>query len=538
MTVLMTLLKRWGMRGAVLCLLGAGGLALFASWMTRLQWALAIAAAVLFVAAAALNWREGASLLGRRGMRHGASAALLVLMALGVAVLANAVSLRYNARWDLTENKRHSLSLQTVKLVRELAAPVEAIGFFRSDTPGKRTAEDLLKQYAQASGGKFTYRMEDPDRSPGLARRYGVESYGTLVMQSGDKSEKVLDADEDRLTNALVKVTRSGKPVIYVVKGHGERDLSSAERAGLSQAKEQMEKANYTVTELELVRQAKVPADAAVVIVPGPKTDLLPPELAALDAHLELGGRLLFMADPLQADGLVKYLARYGVALGNDLVVEPSPIGQLFGVGPEVPIVTGYERHPITKDMANVMTGFPVTRSVAPAKEGPSKGIMATALAKTSRDSWGETDLVGLKRGQPARRDPADTPGPVSVLTAVTIVPGPGTETEPKTPKAESKTDGDGARKPEGRLVVLGTSTFASNQGLGFQGNRDLFLNIVSWLSGQEGEIAIRPKDTRQNPIFLTSAQSRTVLWFSIVILPGAVMACGIWLVVRRRRIK
>ncbi|MDP2703527.1 MAG: Gldg family protein, partial [Candidatus Rokubacteria bacterium] len=385
-------------------------------------------------------------------------------------------------------------------------------------------------------------RIEDPDRSPGLARRYGVESYGTLVMQSGDKSEKVLDADEDRLTNTLVKVTRSGKPVIYVVKGHGERDLSSAERVGLSQSKEQMEKANYTVKELELARQAKVPADAAVVIVPGPKTDLLPPEFSALDAYLAQGGRVLFMADPLQADGLVKYLAKYGVALGNDIVVEPSPIGQLFGVGPEVPIVTGYERHPITKDMANVMTGFPVTRSVAPAKESPLKGIMATALAKTSRDSWGETDLAGLRRGQPARRDPADTPGPVSVLTAVTIVPAPGANTEPKaeakTPEAEPKTNGDAAKKPEGRLVVLGTSTFASNQGLGFQGNRDLFLNIVSWLAGQEGEIAIRPKDTRQNPIFLTSAQSRTVLWLSIVILPGAVMVCGIWLVVRRRRVK
>jgi ABC-type uncharacterized transport system involved in gliding motility auxiliary subunit len=531
MTLLMTLFKRWGIWGAVLCLLGAAGLALFASWLTRLQWALVIAAAVLFVGAAALNWREGASLLGRRGMRHGASAALLVLMALGVTVLANAVSLRYNTRWDLTENKRHSLSPQTVKLLKELPAPIESIGFFRSDTPGKRTTEDLLKQYAQASGGKFTYRMEDPDRSPGLARRYGVESYGTLVMQSGDKSEKVLDADEERLTNALVKVTRSGKPGVFVVKGHGERDLSSAERTGLSQAKEQMEKANYAVKELELARQGKVPADAAVVIVPGPRTDLLPPELSALDAYIAQGGRVLFMADPLQADGIVKYLAKYGVAVGNDLVVEPSPIGQIFGVGPEVPLVTRYEQHPITKDMANVMTGFPITRSVVPAKDPAPKGVRATPLAMTSRDAWGETDLAGLRRGEPARRDPVDTPGPVSVLTAVTIEPAPDAKSEPKA-------DSDADKKPAGRLVVMGTSTFASNQGLGFQGNRDLFLNIVAWLAGQESEIAIRPKDTRQNPIFLTAAQSRTVLWVSIAILPGAVMVCGIWLVVRRRRIK
>jgi ABC-type uncharacterized transport system involved in gliding motility auxiliary subunit len=526
----MTLLKRWGAWGAAVCLLGAGGLALFASWMTRLQWTLVIAAAVLLVATAGLNWREGASLLGRRGMRHGASAALLVLMALGVTVLANAVSLRYSTRWDLTESKRNSLSPQTIKLLKELKAPVEAITFFRSDMPGKRTAEDLLKQYAQASGGKFTYRMEDPDRSPGLAKRYGVESYGTIVMQSGDKSEKILEGEEERLTNALVKLMRAGNPVIYVVKGHGERDISSAERTGLSQAKEQMERANYAVKELELARTGKVPPDAAAVIVPGPRNDLLPPELSALDGYLAQGGRVLFMADPLQADGVAKYLAKYGVALGNDLVVEPSPVGQLFGVGPEVPLVTRYEQHPITKDMANVMTGFPLTRSVG-AVEKPPKGVNPTVLARTSRDSWGETDLAGLKRGQPAQRDSADTPGPVPVLTAVTIEPA-------KDAKADTKADENAAKKPEGRLVVMGTSTFASNQALGFQGNRDLLLNIVAWLAGQEGEIAIRPKDVRQNPIFLTAAQSRTVLWLSIVILPGAVMVCGIWLVVRRRRTK
>ncbi len=528
------MLKRWGMWGAVLCLLGAGALVLFASWMTRLQWALVIAAAVLFVASAALNWREGASLLGRRGMRHGAAAALLVLLALGVTVLANAVSLRYNARWDLTESKRHSLSPQTVKLLKELPAPVEAIAFFRSDTPGKRTAEDMLKQYAQASGGKFAYRMEDPDRSPGLARRYGIETYGTLVMQSGDKSEKVLDAEEERLTNALVKVTRAGNPVIYGVKGHGERDLSSAERTGLSQAKEQMQKANYTVKELELARTGTVPADAAVVIVPGPKNDLLPPELLALDEYLARGGRVLFMADPLQADGVAKYLAKYGVTLGNDLVVEPSPIGQLFGVGPEVPLVTRYEQHSITKDMGNVMTGFPLTRSVTPAVK-PPRGLRATALARTSRDSWGETDLEGLRRGQPARKDSTDTQGPVSVLTAVTIEPAPSAKADSKAP---SKSEDEAGKNPEGRLVVLGTSTFASNQALGFQGNRDLLLNIVAWLAGQEGEIAIRPKDTRQNPIALTAAESKSVLLLSILVLPGVVMVAGIWQVVRRRRNK
>jgi len=524
----MTFIKRWGMWGVVLLLLSAAAVTLFVPWLIRFRVALLIAAVVLFVVTVALNWREGASILGRRGTRYGASAALLIVIALGVAVLANAVSLRYNTRWDLTENKRHSLSPQTVKLLKALKTPVEVIGFFRSDTPGKRTAEDLLKQYAQASDGKFTYRVEDPDRSPGLARRYGVETYGTLVMQSGEKSEKVLDAEEERLTNALVKVTRPGNPIVYFVKGHGERDISSAERTGMSQAKEQLEKANYTVKDLELARTGKVPPDAAVVIVPGPRTDLLPPELTAIDDYLAQGGHVLVMADPLQADGLAKYLAKYGVTLGQDLVVEPSPVGRLLGVGPEVPLVMQYEQHPITRDMAKVMTGFPLTRSVSPAKT-PPKGMSVTPLAKTSAESWGETNLDGLRRGQPASRDDKDTPGPVPVLVAVTIEP-------PPAPKPAGQAEADDSKKPKGRLVVLGTSTFASNQALGFQGNRDLFLNIVAWLAGQEDEIAVRPKDPRQNPIFATEAQKNAILWLSIVVLPGAVMVCGIALVVRRRR--
>jgi ABC-type uncharacterized transport system involved in gliding motility auxiliary subunit len=526
----MTFIKRWGMWGVVLFLLAAAAVTLFVPWLIRFRVALLIVAAVLFVVTVALNWREGASILGRRGTRYGASAALLIVIALGVAVLANAVSLRYNARWDLTENKRHSLSPQTVKLLKALKTPVEAIGFFRSDTPGKRTAEDLLKQYAQASDGKFAYRVEDPDRSPGLARRYGVETYGTIVMQSGEKSEKVLDAEEERLTNALVKVTRPGNPIVYFVKGHGERDISSAERTGMSQAKEQLEKANYTVKDLELARTGKVPPDAAVVIVPGPRTDLLPPELTAIDDYLAQGGHVLVMADPLQADGLAKYLAKYGVTLGQDLVVEPSPVGRLLGVGPEVPLVMQYEQHPITRDMAKVMTGFPLTRSVSAAKT-PPKGMTVTPLAKTSAESWGETNLDGLRRGQPASRDDKDTPGPVPVLVAVTIEPS-------SAPKPAGQAEADESKKPKGRLVVLGTSTFASNQALGFQGNRDLFLNIVAWLAGQEDEIAVRPKDPRQNPIFATEAQKNAILWLSIVVLPGAVMVCGIALVMRRRRSK
>ena len=78
--------------------------------------------------------------------------------------LAGALSFRHSARWDLTENKRFSLSPQTIQLLGSLQTEVNAVAFFRNDQPGKRAAEDLLKQFARYSNGKFTWKSADPDR--------------------------------------------------------------------------------------------------------------------------------------------------------------------------------------------------------------------------------------------------------------------------------------------------------------------------------------------------------------------------------------
>jgi ABC-type uncharacterized transport system involved in gliding motility auxiliary subunit len=514
----------------VLCFLGAAGLALFVPWLTRLRWILVIAGGVLFVVSLALNAREAQGVLGRRGTRYGAGAAVMIVLALGVVVFANALSSRHNVRWDFTENRRNTLSPQTIQMLKTLKAPVEAIAFFRTDTPGKRTAEDLLGQYASFSGGKFTWRLEDTDKAPGLAREYGVESYGTVVVKGGAgdqaRTEKVLDAEEEKLTNALLKVTRAGKRIVYVLKGHGEREITNTDRPGLSQARDQMQKANYEVKELLLARDPKVPDDASVVIVAGPKTDLFPPETAALDAYIARGGKVLFMATPFQAEGLRTYLEKYGVLLDDDVVIELNPIGQLFGVGPLVPIVSQYDQHPITKDLAGVMTLFPLTRSVEAVKT-PPKGASIQPLAKTSAQSWGETDKSVFTKGE-AKPDPSEKAGPLAVALVATV------DAEAK---LEAKSDGAESKKPvKARLVVVGTADFASNQFLGAQGNRDFFLNVVSWLAEEEDLLSVRPKDSKQNPIVLTSAQSNLVLWLPLAVLPGAVLLCGLMANARRRR--
>jgi len=478
----------------------------------RLWWPL-VGAGVVLVALSALPWLAAVRhKIGGRTLSYGLNAMVSIVLVLGVIGFVEALSAKHSARLDLTENKRRSLSPQTIQMLKGLKDDVNAVGFFRSDQPGKRVAEDLFKQYAGYAGKKFTWKIVDPDSDPGQARRYGIESYGTIVLETKARSEKVLDPEEEKLTNGLLKVTREGKRIVYVVQGHGEHELGNSERAGFSEAKGALEKSNYEVKPLVLAREGKVPADAAVVIIAGPRTDLLAPEMEALDAFLGRGGKVFVMIDStftgrVRGDGVVRFLAKYGFDVGDNLIIELNPVGRLLGASADVPIIQAYEPHPITRDMGGIMTTFPLSRSVQPAKTPPA-GTTVQPLAKTSQQSWGETNRAALQRGQ-INPDPEDPKGPLTVAAV--------------------------ASKDKARLVVYGTSEIAANQYLNFQGNRDFFLNTVSWLAEEEDQITVRPKDTKQTPIFLSAQQGRVVALLPLVVLPGLVLAGGIVALIRRR---
>jgi ABC-type uncharacterized transport system involved in gliding motility auxiliary subunit len=81
----------------------------------------------------------------------------------------------------------------------------------------------------------------------------------------------------------------------------------------------------------------------------------------------------------------------------------------------------------------------------------------------------------------------------------------------------------------------MGDSDFVSNAVMGTPGNRDLFLNAVNWVAQQENLIAIRPKQAGDRRVTMTEDQQRRVLLLSVLGLPLAVAALGVWTWSRRR---
>src|SRR5581483_2765306 len=170
--------------------------------------------------------------------------------------------------------------------------------------------------------------------------------------------------------NGLVKVINPTKKKVYFIAGHGERDIDSAERDGYSAAKMALEGDNYDVAKLVLAQEKDVPADASVVIIAGPKTDLLQTEADALDRFLKKGGHVFVMIDPsvdtpMPTPVLDAFLRSWDFQADNDVVVDASGMGQLIGTDASVPVVATYPSHPIT-DRFNVITAFPLARSITP----------------------------------------------------------------------------------------------------------------------------------------------------------------------------
>jgi len=454
-------------------------------------------------------------LLRARQTQYAVYAAGYLLVFVTILVVANLLADRYNKSYDSTSNKRYSLSEQTAKIVRGLKQPATITYFDQSSRFDQ--AKDQLDQYANLSP-KVHVEYVDPDKKPELARVAGVKNYGTAVVQIGERREEAKSLTEEGLTGAFIRDLKTNTRTVCFVEGSGEHQIEDSDRSGYSRFKELLGKDGYEAKSLNLITKAEIPGDCTVLVIGGPDADYQQPEVDAIHKYVEAGGRALVMLDPplkigrsevADNDAFLKVLEGWGVTAQKNMILDLNPIGQLAGLGPQVALVTRYDSHAIVNEMSRRATGFPITRSLE------TKNGNKTTVTKLFGSS--ESSLATSKLNSPSvdPNDPKNTKGPLTIAAAGTY--------------------DTGKENSQGRFVVVGSSSWAANDFISFNGNRDLALNAINWLASDEDLISIRPKDPDDRRITLTRAQLNWIRIVSQFVLPLLVVAGGVSVWSRRR---
>ncbi len=469
--------------------------------------------------------------LKARQTRYSAYVTVYILVVLAILVGLNFLANRYDRSYDTTKNKQFSLSDQTDKIVKELKNDVRLIYF--GDTGTFPNARDLLDRYSSLST-KLHVEYIDPTKKPTLAKAVGFRSDSPVLIENGPRREGAKSLTEEEVTGALIRALKSGERNVCFMTGAGEHSIEDQDREGFSILKALLERDNYKSREVSLkpaaaadsakpdeakkveIGQAapatpiEVPKDCTVLVSGGPAADYPAPVVAAIKSYVEDGGRAAFMFDNVlrighsepasSNDELAALLASWGVTVNKDLVLDLGGLGQIFGFGPEIPVVLQYESHPITQPLTRVPTAYPLTRSLDIKSEGKTS---VSKLVATGEDSIATSEI------------------------------GPGGSVDPKKGKKGPLTlvaAGTYSGTKQGRFVVSGSSIWAVNSLAGSRqlGNRDLFVNAVNWLASDEDLISIRPKTPEDQPLNVGGQRLTLLFWLTVVILPLTVVALGL----------
>ena len=482
-----------------------------------------------------------------RKLRYGSSAVVAGLAIVGVCILLNLIGARHFRRWDWTGSRIYSLSDRTVKLLQGLKTDVDATVLIQPGAEMYDEVHELLNNYRAATPHlklEFLDPAKEPARVEQILKTFGIDPRGdttAVVFAAGDRRKHVSVAElvdydmsgaemggaprirafkgEPVFTSAILSVTESRQRTICFLKGHNEvpvQEEGAAAGAGLAELRKALDRENFKIETTDVLGKSPLPAACDLLVIAGPTRGFTPPEAKALANFIDGGGRLLALIDPpfsregsLQKLGIEETFRERGVALGDDIVLDPSQ-KLLFGTA-ESFAASDFPDHEITKDLHDAVIVFGLARSAVPVDPAPP-GWTISPLVRTTSAGWGERDLDHLDA---VSKGPGDLQGPVPVGVA-----------------AEKKLEGGRAA----RMVVFGDSDFAQNRFLGAYANLDLFLNSVHWLAGQTEQIGIAPREPEQVQLAMTGPQERAVMIFSLFLLPGLAIAAGVVVWIFRRK--
>jgi len=433
--------------------------------------------------------------------------AIFVVLLLAVVGLLAWLSTRYSVTADWTAGNRNTLSEPTQELLARIDEPLQITAFVAEDETLHRRIEERIERYRRHKP-EIGLEFVNPELSPSRAEAAGVRRAGQLVIRLGERSEVVDDMAEQTLARALQQLTREGETWIAFVQGHGERDPQDDSDSGYSQLRQVLTRSGFQVQRLNLVRNPQIPDDTRVLVLAGPREELLPGEIEALKGYVAGGGNLLWLQDPREGAELPSLAEALGVDFLEGVLVDAST-RLLLGVDNAAVIpVVDYGQHPVTKDLSG-LTVFPIAGAL---KAGQGEDWQSQTLLRSLERAWAETG--GLSGEITYDEGKGDRMGPLTLGVALTR-------------------DGDDGQQ---RVAVVGDSNFLANGFLGFGANLDLGRNLFNWLSRDDELVAINPRKAPDTRLQLPHNWVLAMGLGFLIVLPLALIGGGFRIWYRRRR--
>lgn len=357
---------------------------------------------------------------------------------------------------------------------------------------------------------------------------------GSKARTSEEQINQSIEGVEYELIQAIYALTNTERKQIGLVTGHGELDstaiVSFVQEASLA----------YDVVRVNLANTKELNNMDALVIAK-PTKPYTPVDKFILDQYIMQGGKVLFMMDKLEASmdsasrddyyafpyetNLDDQLFRYGVRINLDLLQDRTsglypiitgntgsrPQMQLMD-WPFYPLINQYGDHTITRNLDAVLTRF--VSSVDTVK---AVGVKKTPLMKTSYYARSITAPVPVSvnelRKNIREEDFTKGPFPIGYLLEGTFTSLFKNRFAPEGTPATKFID---SSKPT-RIVVIADGDLVRNevnprsgqpQALGFDpftnytfANRDLVMNILAYLTNDNGLIQARSKEVKIRPL-------------------------------------
>jgi gliding-associated putative ABC transporter substrate-binding component GldG len=270
-------------------------------------------------------------------LTHRSNTGIIIILVLAIVIVANVLVtvVSHYLRWDLTSDKRFTLSETTKKILRELPDRVTVNVYISEKFPAgliptKRRLEELLAEYqSYAPTGYFKYSFVDPAKAvepdkyeefmreletKGVGRQRVQEASKTggpqmyvfvfgITMEFRDCKPVALDVDvlqnpptlEYHLTRGTRDLVSADSGSVAFLKGEAYRDVTGGEeyRAFV----DYLSSVKIPARTATIRDQKVTPDDVEVLVIVGETAEMSQSDLFAIDQFVMKGGRLLVITE-------------------------------------------------------------------------------------------------------------------------------------------------------------------------------------------------------------------------------------------------